>query len=261
MKRKKYFKIYCVLGLAIFLFNCSPKGSRIIEAKPQKKPVPAVNETDKWLHVSGNWTIDAEKKLVIENKGWARAAGYSEINNYNTLLTLGRMTSFNRLYADFKIEKSMTTRKKKANVDLLLSLGGNNRMKNFLGIRLSGTDEQINSIELVESKIKNPHLNKYKTWNYSITVLAENKKLSFKNSKFHKIKIFIKKKKLYCYLDGKKVIQHKTSYPLEGYMGISSRNCRLAINDVLLKNNRKIIFHDDFSEDLIKRYRGRYRKK
>ena len=118
-------------------------------------------------------------------------------------------------------------------------------------IKLSGGFWGINRASFIHSDMKDKTL-KYNTKNNIFIKELASESFRLKYGKKYKASIRFEKDTVLLYIDGEKVLTGKM--PSENHSGriaISTKNTKVTIDKIQVRNNNAIVFEDDFNTDTV----------
>jgi hypothetical protein len=218
----------------IFLFFCFPLVSQ--EAK------------HKWIRISGKWEVIKSQAFETQSKpiDWK----YYEILNYNSFLS---MKSFND-YSNIETQINIIERTESP-AELMISFNLTSESQNWFyhmyAFKFTGGFWGINKASLIFSD----RADKSKPFNTKNNTFIKELAMAdckIKYGKTYNYRIAFEEGKVVLYINGDKILS--APIPEKNYGGriaISSRNAKIAVDKVMIKQNEKILFEDDFNEDSI----------
>ncbi|MBN2038684.1 MAG: hypothetical protein JW864_01485 [Spirochaetes bacterium] len=233
-------KLLAVL-FSIFTIACS---SYAIEEENITEKIP------KWKNISGQWEIFKNKgsSSLYEKKCKYRKWNYNELINFNSIATLNPINAYDKYTFSFQVQYP---RKPAAELMFLFAM---KHYRIFYAFKYI-IEEDKTELQFISSKITDPTLKASVKNNFFISVL-NSKKIKFEFNKLYNVEIKINENKAELYIDGKKTMEAKSPENLNsGRIGFSSRNCQPIIDDVKIYDKGNIVFEDDFSLDLIQRWK------
>lgn len=208
----------------------------------------SANENQKWQRFSGKWVV--ENSRVTETNAWAAPWNYYELINNNSLVSLKDFNGYSSIEYTMEVFDRV-----KSPAEVLVSFGVRSEYKSWLyhiyGFKISGGFWGLNRVSLIHSDMKNRTLPYATKDNIFINELAS-EKFRMKYKMKYDCRIDISGNEATLYVDGEKVLTG--TLPSDNYKGriaFSSKNTKLAIDNVRVKKGDKIIFEDDFNEDSI----------
>ena len=207
------------------------------------------NDNLKWSVISGDWGIrkDNVNSVLISKEAKTRDWGYSELINYNSLISLDPMNNYSSLSFSFEIPKS------EGNPDILFFFNSFD-YRHFNAFKLLKSKSNSYNLSFINCSIKDTTLRPAVKWNYTITELAS-KDIPLEFNREYRAEVRVKKNRATLYLDGKKALEAEAPGEIAGgKIGFSNRNSALRISDLKVYDGRTLVFQDDFSKDSIKRY-------
>ncbi len=214
----------------------------------------AENKNFKWDNISGKWQIgQKEKDTFLENNGKFYRWEYSEIINFNSILTMNSIAGYSIIKFNIEISDPILSP-----VEIMLPFSLKD-FRNFYAFKFVIDNYWDNELLFISSKIKDLSLDKSVKKNFTITKLQK-KNFSLEFDRNYDIEIRIDKNAAVLYIDGKKEMEAQASEDLPrenlacGRIGFSSRNTKVRIRNVKIYNGEKTVFEDDFSAESIKRW-------
>jgi len=201
-----------------------------------------------WLRLGGKWKVTNSK--AIEERAWSIVWGYYELVNFNSILSLKPFCN----YSSIEVEAELFEREKSP-TEFILAFNVTSESSGWYyhmyAFRITGGFWGMNKIALIysdrEDKSKpfntknNTFIKELKSVNHKIKYgKVNNYRISFENSD------------VILYINGEKVLS--APFPEKSYDGrvaICSRNIKISIDKITIKNAEKIIFEDDFDIDSI----------
>lgn len=205
--------------------------------------------TLKWRQISGEWTIinQGEDNYLFEKKGKTHNWGYSDLINYNSVVTFSKLEKYSRIDASVNAINPMSN-----STEILLFFATKD-YKNFYAFKLLCNKKNITKLSFIQSKTKDPSKKAGVKWNFIITELAK-KDYTIPLEKIENFSIRFQKNRAQLYINKKYVFSVKAEEDLtEGKIGFSNRNIHLKIYDVKVFNRWKVVFEDDFKENTLKK--------
>jgi len=202
----------------------------------------------KWQRLSGKW--EATNSTVTETKGNSIKWDYYEILNHNTILTLDSLSNYNSLDSNVKIFD-----REDSPSEIMISFAVTSESQSWFyhmyAFKLTGGFWGMNKVSLVYSD----RLDKTKPFatknNIFIKELAS-ADCKVKYNTNYNYRIAFEGTDIVFYINGKKTLS--SPFPEkshDGRIAISSRNIKISVDKVEVKQNDKIIFEDDFNVDSI----------
>jgi hypothetical protein len=229
MKNIKLFLILILLFIPTFLFS--------------------EEHAYKWRKISGNWEIgvDQDKKYLQENRCSYREYNYSELINFNSIITDNPIIKYDSI--TFFIT-SINPQNKPFESILSFSIQD---YRDFYAFKFIVSKEKKAEIQFINSSIKDKSLEPKIKNNFEISILKKSI-FDFEINKRYAAEIKIENKSAKLFIDSKLILESETPVEINsGRIGFSSRNAKLRIEDVKVYDSEKVVFEDDFSTDLIKR--------
>jgi len=238
----KCIKIILIVIFVVYGLFAEPNSGKYVY--PQEK-------TYKWLSVSGKWEtrLDGKTSYLLETKGKYYEAGYSPLNNINSLITESAIPEYTSLTFNLEVLSAI-----KDPADILVVFAAKD-LRQFYAFKFTGTMEKAAMVHFISSKINDTTRPPAQKWNFTVSELAS-KDFDLEYRKEHTVEIRVKDTKATLYVDDKKILQAEAPEALTGgRIGFSDRNALIKISDVKVYNGRKVVFEDNFAEDSIKRYK------
>jgi len=212
----------------------------------------------KWMKISGNWeAVKADDGCfhLTESKAKTYPFGYRELINLNSIITLNPVGQYSKITFTLEAENPVDDP-----VEMMFFFAAKD-FRNFYAFRFRGNSEKLNTLRFIRSKDKDTSLPRKVKWNFIIEEIAS-KDYALDYRKKHRFEIRFAGRWVQLRINGRKVLSTSTDNPLNsGKIGFSNRNATLKIADLKVYNGRRIVFRDDFSEDTIKRYGVRVKRK
>ena len=208
----------------------------------------SAKENHKWQRFSGKWVV--ENSRVTETNGWTAPWNYYELINNNSIVSLEDFSGYSSIEFTMEIFD-----RKESPAEVLISFGVRSEYKNWLyhiyAFKISGGFWGINKVSLIHSDMENKTLPYATKNNIFINELASDS-YSMKYKKKYNCRIDISGNEATFFVEGEKVITG--TLPSDNYKGriaFSSKNTKLAIDNVRVKKGDKVVFEDSFDEDSI----------
>jgi len=208
----------------------------------------SANEKHNWQRFSGKWVV--ENSRVTETNAWPATWNYYELINNNSLVSIQDFTGYSSI--EFTIELFDRV---KSPAEVLISFGVRSEYKNWLyhmyAFKISGGFWGINKVSLIHSDMKDKSLPYATKGNIFIDELAS-EKFCMKYKRKYDCRIDISGNEAALFIEGEKVLTG--TLPSDNYKGriaFSSKNTKLAIDNVRVKKGDKIVFEDNFDKDSI----------
>lgn len=208
----------------------------------------SAKENHKWQRFSGKWVI--ENSRVTETNAWPAPWNYYELINNNSLISLQDFSGYSSI--EFTIE---IFDRVKSPAEVLISFGVRSEYRNWLyhmyAFKISGGFWGINKVSLIHSDRADKSLPYNTQNNIFINKLAKTK-VSMKYKRKYNCRIDIAGNEATLFVEGEKVLTG--TLPSDNYKGriaFSSKNTKLAIDNVRVKKGDKIVFEDNFDKDSI----------
>ena len=202
----------------------------------------------KWQRFSGRWVV--ENSRITETNAWPAPWNYYELINNNSLISLKDFSG----YSSIEFTMEMFDRVKSP-AEILISFAVRSEYKSWLyhiyAFKVSGGFCGINKVSLIHSDMKDKSLPYNTKNNIFINNLAESK-VSMKYKKIYNCRIDILGNEAAFFVEGEKVLTG--ALPSDNYKGriaFSSKNVKLAIDNVRVKKGERIVFEDNFDRDSI----------
>lgn len=200
------------------------------------------------MRLNGKWSVT--NNSAIEEQAVVVPWNFYELLNYNSIISINPINNFSHI--NYKIN---LYEKEKNPVEMLISFAITSESKawyyHFYGFRISGGFWGINKVSFIYSdrldKTK-PYSEKYNSF---IKELASSN-YKIKYNKIYNYQISFEGSNVTLYINDEKVLSApfpEKSY--EGRIAISSKNMKIAIDKIEVKQNDKIIFQDDFDKESI----------
>lgn len=205
----------------------------------------------KWKTISGNWENrkDNREAFLIETKSKTRDWGYSELINFNSLITENPVPDYSYLRCTLSVINPSGDAVAQMAVFALKDL------RDFYAFKFTGDREKITRVMFVSSKIKDTTKSPSEKWNFEVKELAS-KETALEYNRNYKIEISVSRNKATLFIDGKKVLEGVSGENMNGgKIGFSNRNAMLKIADLKVFKGNAVVFQDDFSVDTVKRWK------
>jgi len=210
--------------------------------------LPSQESHHKWQRFSGKWVV--ENSRAMEVNGWASPWDYYELIEYNSIVSLQDFKD----YSEISISANITERINSL-AELLISFAITSESASWFyrmyGFKLSGGFWGINKVSFIFTD-KNDKSKPNATKNNRLVQELASNTCKVKYGRDYNFKILFENGNVALYINGEKVLcapfTEKTNY---GRIAISSRNAKVAIDNVEVKKGQDLIFLDDFNEDSI----------
>lgn len=202
----------------------------------------------KWRRLSGKWKISESE--LSENRAWTSPWNYYELININSLVTEHPLDNYSKINFDLKIHDRYES---PAEFYISFSVRSPNRfwLYHLYAFKLSGGFWGINKVSFIHSDRKDKTKRVNTKRNTFIKELAS-KKFRLRYGKKYKAKIKFSGNKVTLYIDGERVLTGKMpSEDHSGRIAISTKNTKVSIDRIEVKDGNKIVFEDDFDTDSI----------
>ncbi|HNR89175.1 MAG TPA: hypothetical protein PKM65_12615 [Spirochaetota bacterium] len=205
-----------------------------------------------WDTINGDWEIKkttAGKSYLYQSRIRAIPTGYSELINYNSIITVKPVERHTRIGFTLYLTKPGGKP-----VEALLVFAAKD-FRNLHAFKFTGDSKRLTKIALISSKVNKPELPKSVKWNYTITELATSAhRLNFNTE--YQIAIETAGGRATLYVNGSRIMQHDTGADLQsGMVGFCCQNTQMAIGEFSASDGTAIMLHDDFTTESIKRHR------
>jgi len=211
---------------------------------------PAVSQTNKskWQRYSGKWNISDSK--AHETNGWAVSWNYYEILDHNSVISLKPFNDFTSLGVNAEMNERMKTPS-----EFMISFGVTSESKSWFyhmyAFKFSGGFWGMNKVAFIHSD----RLDKTKPFNAKNNTFVKelaSAKCKVKYDKMYNYRIAFEGTNVALYINDEKILS--APFPeksRDGRIAISSRNVKIAVDKVEVKQGDKTVFEDDFNEDSI----------
>lgn len=198
-----------------------------------------------WMQVSGNWSVSTEAGTLSDKNTRSRIAGYNEIHNTNSLQSIAHLEKLTQISTEFELFTPMNDNK-------AMFFFAAPSQKSFYAVRFTGTKEQITSIALIRSEVKDSTLPPTAKDNFIVSELTA-KPVTLHWGDPISLEIEIQKKKIRASV-GNTTIDYSPDEPLPaGMIGFSHTNNLIRVRSVKAYSGKTVVFEDDFSKDRIKK--------
>ncbi|HNX25494.1 MAG TPA: hypothetical protein PKG60_15710 [Spirochaetota bacterium] len=211
-------------------------------------PLTSQDVQHKWQRFSGNWSISNSK--ISESKGRVSPWNVYELINYNTIVSL---TPFKN-YSSINFLMNITERTKTP-AEFMISFNLKSESKSWYyhiyAFKLSGGFWGINKASLIHSDRADRSKPLSAKNNIFINEIAS-ADCKIKYEKMYKYNVTFEDGNVTLYIDDEKILS--APFPNknhDGCIAISSRNAKIEIDKITVKQNEQILFEDDFDEDSI----------
>jgi len=202
----------------------------------------------KWQRFSGKWIVDNSRAMEVN--GWASPWDYYELLEYNSIISLKDFKD----YSEISVTANITERIDSP-VEVLIPFAITSEHASWFyrmyAFKLSGGFWGINKVSLIFTD-KNDKSKPNATKNNRVIQEIASKNFKVKYGRDYNFKILFENGNVALYINGEKVLcapfTEKTNY---GRIAISSRNAKVAIDNVEVKKGQDLIFLDDFHQDSI----------
>jgi hypothetical protein len=204
----------------------------------------------RWISIAGKWETRKDNKeiFLIESKSKTYNHGYSELINYNSLISQDVIIEPSLIQFSFSMSSP-------ANTTEQLFFFNSDDFRSFYAFKLAGDGKKISKISLISSKINDTTLPRAIKNNFTVSEMAAKEcSLDYNKDFASEIAINKRKKTLAFKVNGKELLS--TNLPNDissGKIGFSNRNAVLKIAGLKVYSGKKVVFEDDFSTDSIKR--------
>ena len=202
----------------------------------------------KWQRMSGKWVV--ENSSAIEKFGNTSFWGYYEILNLNSIQTLKPLDSYNIIDINSTLYDRLRT-PSEFMISFAIRSESESWFYHIYALKFTGNYWGLNKVSFVFSD----RIDKSKPFSTKNNVFIkelESANCKIKYGKSYNYRITIEGEHIVLYINGEKILF--SQFPEkshEGRVAISAKNVKIAIDKVLVKNNDKIIFEDDFNENSI----------
>ncbi len=202
----------------------------------------------KWQRMSGKWEI--KNSRLTEKKAYTSPWNYYELLNMNSIVSMESLKNFDVMEFDFKIHDRF-----ESPAEFWVSFAVRSPEKKWFyhmySIRLSGGFWWLGDAHLLYCDRKDKTKKLRTKRNTSIKKL-KSESCWFRYGKKYHGKIKFQGKRVSFYIDGEKVLSGEL--PCEDHSGriaLSTKNTRVTIDKILVKNGNEVVFQDDFNSDTI----------
>lgn len=212
--------------------------------------IPAVSQDNnsKWQRYSGKWNISDSK--AQEMNGWAISWNYYELLEYNTILSINPINDFNSIIVKAEINDRLKTPS-----EMMISFAVKSESKSWYyhmyGFKFSGGFWGMNKVSFIYSD-RLDKTKPYNTKNNSFVKELASADCKVKYDKMYNYRIAFEGGNIVLYINEEKILT--APFPEkshDGRIAISSRNVKIAVDKVEVKQGDKTVFEDDFNEDSI----------
>ena len=202
----------------------------------------------KWQRMSGIW--DVKDSQAFETQGRAVNWNYYELLNLNTILTLKPFNGYSSIDIDMNV-----TERVESPAELMLSFNVTSESQSWFyhmySFKLSGGYFGLKNVSLIYSD-RADKSKPYTVKNNMFIKELASAECKVKYDRVYSYSIKFEGENVVLYINGDKILS--AFFPEknhEGRIGVSSRNAKIAIDKVTVKNNDQIIFDDTFNENTI----------
>jgi len=201
-----------------------------------------------WQRLSGEFKIKDSK--LTETQAWVSPWKYYELININSVISLKPVDDYSSIDFDFSIHD-----RHESPAEFSVSFAVRSPYKKWFyhiySIKLSGGFWGINKVSLIHSDMKDK-CKRYATKNNIFIKELKSNSCSLRYGKTYKGCIMFNKDSVSFYIDGEKILEGKMpSEDHSGRIALSTKNTKVTIDKVQVKNGMKIVFEDDFNSDTI----------
>ncbi|MCL1865491.1 MAG: hypothetical protein FWF73_06750 [Spirochaetes bacterium] len=208
-------------------------------------PLFSQEKYHKWMRVAGKWEIKDSK--AFETRGRGLDWNYYELLNFNTILTLKGFNNFTSIDYTVNLVKRV-----QSPTEIMFPFAVSEiDFYHIYAFKITGDFWNMDRVSFIFSD----RLDKTKPFetknNIFVNELAS-AKCKVKYDKVYNYRIAFEEKNAVLYINGDKILSApfpENSY--NGRIGISSRNVKIAVDKIEIKNGDKTVFEDDFNEDSI----------
>lgn len=211
-------------------------------------PIIPQESHHKWQRLSGLW--DIKKSHAYETQGRSIDWNYYELLNMNSILSLKPYHNFTSI--DFIMN---ITDRIESPAEIMISFNVTSESQNWFyhlyAFKFSGGYWGINKVSLIHSD-RADKSKPFNTKNNTFIKELVSTDCKIKYDKIYNCSITFENKNVSLYINGEKILT--TPIPEKNYDGriaFSSRNVKIEIDRVTVKNNNQILFEDDFNENSI----------
>lgn len=211
-------------------------------------PADSQDNNSKWQRYSGKWNISDSKAREIN--GWAVSWNYYEILDHNSIISVKPLTDFTSLSVGTEMNERM-----KSPSEFMISFAVTSESKSWYyhmyAFKLYGGFWGMNRVSFIHSD----RFDKTKPFNAKNNTFVKelaSAKCSIKYDKMYNYRIAFEGTDVALYINDEKILS--APFPEkshDGRIAISSRNVKIAVDKVEVKQGNKVIFEDDFNEDSI----------
>ena len=202
----------------------------------------------KWQKFSGKWIVDNSRAMEVN--GWASPWDYYELLEYNSIISLRDFKDYSEISVTANITERMDS---PAEVLIPFAITSEHAswFYRMYAFKLSGGFWGINKVSLIfadkNDKSKPPATKDNRLLNELASASCK-----VKYGRDYNFKILFENGNVSFFINGEKILcapfPEKTNY---GRIAISSKNAKLAIDKVTIKQGENILFFDDFNQDSI----------
>jgi len=208
----------------------------------------SVEKWHKWDRFSGTWTVKDSK--AVESRGWGPGWEVYNLINYNTLVTIDSFDDLSSIEVNAELFDRLETPS-----ELMISFAVTSESKKWFyhnyAFKLEGGFWGLNKASLILSDRLDRTQPLSVKHNFFVKEIAS-ADCRVKYNKLNKYRVSFEGTDVILYINEDKVLS--VPFPEKthgGHVGISTRNIKISLNKVEVKQNDKVIFDDDFDRDSI----------
>jgi len=202
----------------------------------------------KWQRMSGLW--DIKNSMAYETQGKAVDWNYYELLNLNSILSIKTFSNYSSLEFTLNI-----TERIESPAEIMFAFNVTSESKSWFyhmyAFKLTGGYWGINRAALIYSD-RADKSRPYTVKNNVFVKELASAECKVKYDRIYTYNIVFEGSNVILYINGEKIL----SAPIpeknyDGKIAFSSRNAKIVIDKITVKNNKQIIFEDDFNENSI----------
>ncbi|PKL15381.1 MAG: hypothetical protein CVV49_21405 [Spirochaetae bacterium HGW-Spirochaetae-5] len=205
-------------------------------------------KTNNWNKFGSSWKI--ENSNATNLSGYPSSWGYYELTNYNTLMSIKSFNNYSEIITICNIIE-----RTESPSEFLIAFNVKSESQQWYyhtyAFKITGGYWGMNKASLTFSDISDK-TKPYNTKNNIFVKELASTDCKIKYGKVYIYRIIFENKHVILFINNEKILS--APFPEanhDGIIAVSSKNVKIALDKITLKNNDKIIFEDDFIENTI----------